>query len=63
MNTQYIKDSNGAPKFIIQNLGSYKQILDYRSSRLLGSFRNGNTYNSNGTLVARGEDLSTLSVG
>lgn len=59
--TSTIFDSQGRVKFQIHSNENSKRILD-ASGRLLGFIQNGKTYNSCGTLVSHGEDISTLTV-
>lgn len=57
---EYVRDKNGNVRYIIRKISSnFKEILDPNGNKL-GFIRDGSTFTSSGSLVARGEDISAL---
>lgn len=56
---EYIKDANDMIKYAINRSGNQKEIYD-RNNILLGIIRGGMTYDRNGVLVSRSEDVTAL---
>lgn len=57
-----IKDKNGCLRMTIRKTSGQKTVFD-KTGKLIGTIRNGNTYDKNGALVATGEDVGLLGVG
>ena len=63
MSTSMIRDNSGNIKFTVRTMGVGVRSVFDKSGNLLGTVRNGNTYDKTGKLVAQGEDIGILTVG
>jgi len=62
MMDKHIRDIGGNLQFIVREISSgYTQILD-KNGNLLGFVRDGDTFNNNGGLISRGENIGLLTV-
>ena len=60
---KHIRDKNGNLLFIVrQTTPNYIQVLDKNGTQL-GFIRGGDTFDKNGRLLARGENIGLLTVG
>jgi hypothetical protein len=59
MRTQ-IKDASGNLKYSIDVKSSNHKVIYDKCGNLLGTIRNGWTYDKTGKLVSQGEDISAL---
>lgn len=57
-----IYDQNGAFKFEIKQISSSEKKVYDQNGKLLGSIKDGRTYDPNGRLVSIGEDISSLTI-
>ena len=63
MSSSIIKDKSGNVRFTIKTDSSGNKSVYDKSGNIVGTVRNGMTYDRSGAVVATGEDLGALTIG